>query len=123
MARKRKDASVNNLDRAAGAMVGIGALNWGLVGLTNMDPVRAIFGKRVARGVYALVGASAAYVVARGAKLASRTKREGRGHGQRAERPDRRARSHGRRRGGEAAVVRRGGETEGVPVRARPQGG
>ena len=74
MARKRKDASVNNLDRAAGAMVGIGALNWGLVGLTNMDPVRAIFGKKVAPGVYALVGASAAYVFARGAKLASRTK-------------------------------------------------
>jgi uncharacterized membrane protein YuzA (DUF378 family) len=70
--KKKNEDSVNGLDRAAGAMVGIGALNWGLVGLANVDPVRMIFGKRVARGFYALVGASAAYGVARGASLAKK---------------------------------------------------
>ena len=70
--KKENEDSVNNLDRAAGALVGIGALNWGLVGLANVDPVRAIFGKKVGRVVYALVGASAAYGVARGARLAKK---------------------------------------------------
>jgi uncharacterized membrane protein YuzA (DUF378 family) len=63
---------MTTLDRTAGALVGIGALNWGLVGLANVDPVRAIFGRKLARGIYALVGASAAYAVARGAKLAAK---------------------------------------------------
>jgi len=67
---RKNDDGINGLDRAAGALLGIGALNWGLVGLANVDPVRAIFGRRIARGVYALVGASAAYAAARGARLA-----------------------------------------------------
>jgi len=70
--KKKSEDSVNGLDAAAGAMVGIGALNWGLVGLANVDPVRAIFGKKVARAVYAAVGASAAYGVARAAQLAKK---------------------------------------------------
>ena len=70
MWRKKKGDGMNGLDRAAGTMVGLGALNWGLVGLANVDPVRAILGKKAARAVYALVGASAAYAVARGAQLA-----------------------------------------------------
>ena len=61
------------LDRAAGAVVGLGALNWGLVGLANFDAVRAMFGRSaMTRAVYALVGASAAYAVVRGSQLAKR---------------------------------------------------
>jgi uncharacterized protein len=70
--KKNKDKDITTLDRAAGAMVGLGALNWGVVGLTNADAVRMVFGKKAARAVYALVGASAAYAVARGARLAKR---------------------------------------------------
>jgi uncharacterized membrane protein YuzA (DUF378 family) len=59
------------LDQAAGAMVGIGALNWGLVALTGIDAVRAVFGRgSMARAIYALVGASAVYSLIRGRQLA-----------------------------------------------------
>ncbi len=59
------------LDQMAGAMVGLGGLNWGLVGLTNFDAVRAAFGRgKGSRLVYALVGASAVYAVVRGRQLA-----------------------------------------------------
>ena len=61
------------LDRAAGTMVGLGALNWGLVGLTGIDAVRTVLGKsKAARAVYALFGASAAYAATRGARLMKR---------------------------------------------------
>ncbi len=60
------------LDRAAGAVVALGALDWGLVGATNFDPVRATLGRSAARAVYALVGASAAYALVRGRQLATR---------------------------------------------------
>ncbi len=59
------------LDRAAGAAIGVGALNWGLVGLTNFDAIRAALGRgAMARLAYAAVGASAVYAVVRGTKLA-----------------------------------------------------
>ena len=70
--RKRKHLTdeLTGLDRAAGAMVGIGALNWGLVGLANFDAIRLVFGRsKMARAVYGLVGASAAYAVFRGRHL------------------------------------------------------
>lgn len=61
------------LDRAAGAALGLGALNWGLVGLTNFDAIRATLGRGIAaRVAYAAVGASAVYAVARGKQLARR---------------------------------------------------
>ncbi len=61
------------LDRAAGAALGLGALNWGLVGLTNFDAVRAALGRGIAaRVAYAAVGASAVYAMVRGRQLASR---------------------------------------------------
>jgi len=61
------------LDEVAGALVGIGALNWGLVGVANFDAIRAVFGKSVmSKAVYGLVGASAAYAVVRGRQLAKR---------------------------------------------------
>ena len=64
---------LNGFDEVAGALVGIGALNWGLVGLANFDAIRAVFGKSAAaRAVYGLVGASAAYAVVRGTQLAKR---------------------------------------------------
>lgn len=46
------------IDWIAGALVVIGALNWGLVGLANFDLVAAIFGagSAGARIVYVLVG-------------------------------------------------------------------
>ena len=53
--------------------MGIGALNWGLVGVANFDAIRALFGKSVmSKAVYGLVGASAAYAVVRGRQLAKR---------------------------------------------------
>jgi len=64
---------MNGLDEMAGAIVGLGALNWGLVGLANFDAVRAMFGKgAAARAAYGLIGASAAYAVVRGTQLAKR---------------------------------------------------
>ena len=64
---------LNTVDRAAGAILGLGALNWGLVGLANFDAVRAAFGKsKVSRAVYTLVGASGAYAVVRGRQLTKR---------------------------------------------------
>jgi len=42
----------------------IGGLNWGLIGLMNLNVVSAIFGMSfIARLVYILVGLSAAYVL------------------------------------------------------------
>ena len=64
---------MSGLDQVAGALVGIGALNWGLVGVANFDAIRAVLGKSAAaRAMYGLVGASAAYAVVRGAQLASK---------------------------------------------------
>ena len=58
------------LDEVAGAIVGIGALNWGLVGLANFDAIRAVFGKSTAaKAAFGLVCASAAYAVVRGRQL------------------------------------------------------
>ncbi len=44
----------------------VGGINWGLVGLANIDLVAAIFGEMTAlsRAVYALVGLSALIVAA-----------------------------------------------------------
>ena len=62
---------MNVLDRAAGAMLAAGALNWGLVGAANFDAIRATLGRsKAARTAYGLVGASAAYALARSRQLA-----------------------------------------------------
>ncbi len=74
MARKRKarvPVGLQATDRAAGALLALGALNWGIVGATNFDVVRAMFGRSAAkRAVYGLVGASAAYALVRGRQMA-----------------------------------------------------
>jgi uncharacterized protein len=73
MFRKRFTDELNGRDQLAGALLGFGALNWGLIGLANFDAVRAVFGKSAAsRVAYGLVGASGAYAIARGARLARR---------------------------------------------------
>ena len=48
------------------ALLVIGGLNWGLVGTTGFDLVRAIFGEMtpLSRIVYALVGVAAVYQLA-----------------------------------------------------------
>jgi uncharacterized protein len=55
------------LDWVAGALVIIGALNWGLVGLIQLDLVAAIFGagSTGARIVYVLVGLAGLYSLIR----------------------------------------------------------
>lgn len=52
------------LDTLAAALLIVGGLNWGLVGLFGFDLVAAIFGGStafLARIVYVLVGAAAVY--------------------------------------------------------------
>lgn len=53
----------NTMDMVAKILVLIGGLNWGLVGLLNMDLVEMIFGfmPSLVTAVYALVGLSALY--------------------------------------------------------------
>jgi uncharacterized membrane protein YuzA (DUF378 family) len=70
--KKRVIDEMSALDRAAGTMMAIGAINWGLVGATNFDVIRATLGRDKARVAYGLVGASAAYAMVRGRQLASR---------------------------------------------------
>ncbi|MEZ5102424.1 MAG: SRPBCC family protein [Thermoleophilia bacterium] len=71
---------MTKLDTAATALVTVGALNWGLVGLARFDLVGRLlagagFGRTSAasRVVYGLVGAAGAYSVARFALRARRT--------------------------------------------------
>jgi uncharacterized membrane protein YuzA (DUF378 family) len=58
---------MKELDRAATALLVVGGLNWGLVGLAKFDLVATLFGKdfgetnAASRMVYGLVGAAAAY--------------------------------------------------------------
>lgn len=69
--RKSALDQMNAVDRAAGAVLAIGALNWGLVGAANFDAIRATLGRsRAARAAYGVVGASAAYALARSQQLA-----------------------------------------------------
>lgn len=53
------------LNQATLALLIVGGLNWGLVGLFDFDLVAAIFGEMstLSRIVYALVGASALYQI------------------------------------------------------------
>lgn len=57
---------MTTLDRVALALVIVGALNWGLVGLFRFDLVAALFGGQAAaisRVVYTLVGLCGVYLV------------------------------------------------------------
>lgn len=59
------------LDWIALILVIVGGLNWGLVGLFNLDLVKAIFGDMslLSRLVYVLVGLSAVYLLVVSGKL------------------------------------------------------
>jgi hypothetical protein len=62
---------LSTLDVIALVLVIIGGLNWGLVGLLNLDIVAAIFGaaSTLSRVVYILVGLSAVYLAAMSMKM------------------------------------------------------
>ncbi|MBI4691838.1 MAG: DUF378 domain-containing protein [Candidatus Terrybacteria bacterium] len=58
-------SKLNVLDWLAIILLVIGGLNWGLVGLINLDLVAAIFGagSLLSRIIYIVVGLSAIYVL------------------------------------------------------------
>ncbi len=62
---------LSSLDWVALALLLIGGLNWGLVGILELDLVKTIFGDMtvVSRVVYSLVGLSAVYVAIISAKF------------------------------------------------------
>ena len=66
-------AKMNALDWVALALLIVGGLNWGLIGLFNFDLVAALFGTQSAfsRVVYVLVGLSALYSIYTTSKMAS----------------------------------------------------
>jgi hypothetical protein len=58
---RRSEPEVNAIDPAAGALLALGALNWGLIGAANVDAIRMAFGRSAAvRAAYGVVGESAA---------------------------------------------------------------
>lgn len=62
---KREDGmNKTNCNKVANVVVVAGGLNWGLVGLLEVDLVSAIFGEGsgLSRIIYTLVGATAVYV-------------------------------------------------------------
>jgi hypothetical protein len=65
------DRKVKWLDRIAMILVIVGALNWGLVGLANIDLVALICGAMsiLSRIVYILVGLSAIWVAVKSPAL------------------------------------------------------
>lgn len=57
---------LNLLDKVSIILVVLGALNWGLYGLFNLDLVHAIFGGQlqlIARIIYILIGAAGLYLL------------------------------------------------------------
>lgn len=64
--KNRSDFILNTLQRIALALVIIGAINWGLIGLFQFDLVASIFGGQdaiLSRIVYILVGLSGLYCI------------------------------------------------------------
>lgn len=64
---------MKKLDWLFGALLVIGGLNWGLVGLFNFNLVSALLGEMswISRIVYIVVGISALYEIVRGGQIAS----------------------------------------------------
>jgi len=62
------------VDWIALILVIVGGVNWGLVGILNVDLVATLFGdmSTLSRVVYALVGLSAVYLAATSMKLAKK---------------------------------------------------
>lgn len=57
--------SEHQLTNISRGLVAVGGLNWGLVGLLDLDLVATVFGDRskLSRAVYTAVGAATAYTV------------------------------------------------------------
>ena len=55
--------NAKTIQMVAFLLVVVGALNWGLVGLLNMNLVETIAGSSIARIVYILVGVSGVYTL------------------------------------------------------------
>lgn len=66
-------SKMNALDWIAMVLLIVGGLNWGLVGLFDIDLVAALFGTQtpLSRIVYVLVGLSALYSIYTSSKMAS----------------------------------------------------
>lgn len=66
-------AKMNALDWIAVVLLIVGGLNWGMVGLFNVDLVAALFGTQspLSRVIYILVGLAALYSVYTSSKMAS----------------------------------------------------
>jgi uncharacterized membrane protein YuzA (DUF378 family) len=58
-------SAIGGLDRTALALVTVGGVNWGLVGLFDFDLVAKLFGSRsvLSRAVYSAVGVAALYTL------------------------------------------------------------
>ena len=63
--------NLNTVDILAFILVIVGGINWGLVGLLDLDLVSALFGEMsaISRIVYSLVGAVAVYLAATSMQL------------------------------------------------------
>jgi uncharacterized membrane protein YuzA (DUF378 family) len=72
------EEDMKKLDILAGALVIVGALNWGLVALAEFDLVATLFGldfgetNGLTRVVYGLVGLSGVWLITRAGALRSR---------------------------------------------------
>jgi uncharacterized protein len=69
-------SKLNALDWIAVALLTLGGLNWGAVGLLNIDVVAAVFGTQtpVSRILYVIVGLSALYSIYTSSKMAASKK-------------------------------------------------
>lgn len=72
-ALREGNAAMSTVDYIAMVLLIIGGLNWGMVGLFNIDVVASIFGPEsaVSRVIYTLVGIAALYSIYLSAKMAS----------------------------------------------------
>lgn len=71
--RSHQRSAMSAMDYLAMALLIIGGLNWGMVGLFSVDMVATLFGpgSALTRVVYVLVGIAALYSVYTTAKMAS----------------------------------------------------
>lgn len=70
--RSRQATQMNALDWVSMFLLIVGGVNWGLVGLFNVDLVASLFGEMslLSRIVYVLVGLCALYTVYTSSKMA-----------------------------------------------------
>lgn len=73
VALRKSNSVMSAVDYIAMALLIIGGLNWGMVGLFNIDVVSTIFGAESAlsRVIFVLVGIAALYSIYLSAKMAS----------------------------------------------------